>query len=551
MFAQVYVIKRLPKELAFFDYAIPSRMTVGIGDLVRVPFKGSERYGVVRGVVDRSEIEKPREVLQITAKHFLRAFDIARLERIAEVLQQSPNSIFFAAFGRALQTHPLPSFTTSIKPSVQRELVEDVRRYLRELERVKEVTVADSLEAGFVMAKALRTQLKGQLLILAPQERTAELLPKYVEFPGSVAMMHGHTPERVRGAIIRAWSAGTLQTLISTRQGALLPAKQLAGVLVLQAGNEEHINTRRNPRFDAREAVRLLAKDHQAPRVWHDDLPRLEEAKSGLVLPQRSLVECRIVDMAAKEEKNAHAHLSESLLEEVKRALQSQKKVLLCFNRKGVAKRLQCADCGHLPMCGNCGHPPVLRRSDLVCPACNTEMWYPKTCPACGSSKMKLRGLGKANIALNLRKLFPGITVGEIEKGKIDDANARILVVTDYYFSSVALPLAAKEFGLVADLAADLALFADDFRAQEIAARKLMRLRHFASAQGAQCLIQTWMPDIFRAMLDVPAFVESELQLRQKYHLPPYASRFTTTPTQQLMYDGPYGQNNAGTQKSE
>lgn len=551
MFAQVYVITRLPKGLTFFDYAVPPAITVEPGDLVRVPFKGSERYAVVRSVAQASQVKNTRDILYVTAKHFLQAHDIARLERIAEVLEQSPNSLFFAAFGRALQPHPFPAVTATARPSVQREVIEDVRRYLEVLAETKELAVSDCLEAGLVMIRAMRAQLKGQLLVLVSQERAAELVAEYVALTGSVAMMHGHTPERVRGAIIRAWSAGKVQTLISTRQGALLPAKELGGVLVLQAGNEEHVNTRRNPRFDAREAVRLLAADHGAPVVWFDDLPRLEESLHGVMLPQRPLAECQIIDMQAKEEKNARAHLSESLIEGIKKALQSQKKVLLCFNRKGVAKRLQCADCDHLPTCGNCGQPPVLRQSDLVCPACGTEMWYPKTCPACGSAKMKLRGLGKANIALTLRKLFPGITVGEIEKGKVTELGAKILVVTDFYFTSIAQPFAPKEFGLVADLVGDLALFADDFRVQEAAARKLKRLQYFATTQGAECVLQTWMPEVFRAMLNLPIFLQSELALRERYHLPPYAPRLTTTPTKQLMYDGSYGQNNDRTQKSE
>lgn len=541
MFAQVHVIKRLPRGLSFFDYLVPPKLAVAVGDLVSLPFKGQEVRGVVRALNESSRIKNPREISRVLVKDFFSLKDFVRFERIAELLEQSPSSLLFATFGRSPKPGVVPHLVATEKPSVSRELVSDVRRYLLELEGKQELAIADSFEAGLVMAKALRAKTNKQMLVLVPQERSVELVARYVDFPGSVASMHGKTPERVRGAIVEAWANGKLRTLIATRQAALLPAKELGVAVVLQSGNEEHLSTRRNPRFDAREALRLLAADHQAPIVWLDDLPRLEEARLDLVLPERRMAEVQIVNMAAKEEKNAHPHLSESLLEQIKKALQSQKKVLLCFNRKGVAKRLQCSDCGHLPLCGNCGHPPVLRQSDLVCPACGTEMWYPKQCPACGGKKLKLKGLGKANIALSLRKLFPGIAIGEVEKGKPKDTQARIIVATDYFFTSVLQPFAAKEFALAADLAADLSLFADDFRSQEKAARKFLRLRNFGAAQGAVTMVQTWLPEVFRSMNNPTNFLQTELATRRRYGLPPFASRLETTARQQVIYDGPYG----------
>lgn len=543
MFAQVYVIARLPRGLSFFDYAIPNGLQVQVGDLVSLPFKGQEVRGLVRELSTESSVKTARPISAVLTKDFFTKNDFVRFERIAVRLEQSPSSLLFAAFGRAPKPGELPGIKASEKPSVGRELVADVRRYLLELNNKTELAVADNFEAGLVMAKALRAKTNKQMLVLVPQERSVDLVARYVNFPGSVATMHGKTPERVRGAIVEAWADGKLRTLIATRQAALLPAKELGVAVVLQSGNEEHLSARRNPRFDAREALRLLAADHQASIVWLDDLPRLEEARQGLVLPERRIAEVQIVNMAAKEEKNAHPHLSESLLEQIKKALQSQKKVLLCFNRKGVAKRLQCSDCGHLPLCGNCGHPPVLRQSDLVCPACGTEMWYPKQCPACGGKKLKLKGLGKANIALGLRKLFPGIALGEIEKGKPKDTQARIIVATDYFFTSVLQPFAAKEFALVADLAADLSLFADDYRSQEKAARKFLRLRNFGAAQGAVTMVQTWLPEVFGPMNHPTNFIQTELATRQRYGLPPFASRLETTARQQVIYDGPYGKN--------
>ncbi len=543
MFAHIIIIARLPRRLAFFDYAVPSNLDVDVGDIVEVRFRNRITLGVVSGMSTSSTINQPQSISQVVQRKFLTPQDLKRYQIIADHLEQSVGAIILSALGRTLLDNQLPTIQAKERASVSRELLSDVQVYLDIIKHQDTTVIADTLEAGILVAKGLRKSCHDQLLILVPQERDVDLISQNIDLGPSTARLHGKTKDKDRGAIIVKWQNGGLKTLIASRQGALLPVHKLEAVVVLRSGHKEYRSERRNPRFDAREAVKLLTAEHQAKLVFVDDLPRLEEA-ADIVLPKRIIIDSKIIDLTAQEERTSHPWLSYTLLEEIKKALQSQKKVLLCFNRKGVGKRLQCASCGHLPTCGTCGQPPVLRRDDLVCPSCGTEMWYPKSCSKCGGKKLKFQGLGKTKIAETLKELFPAITIAEIEKGKTKETSAQILVATEYFFTSVIGLFPAKIFGLVADMAPDLSLFADDFRAQETAIRKFLRLKNLANTQNAVCLIQSWMPEVFRNAQQIKKFITKELATRERFKLPPYRARVTETKNNQgktiLIYDGPY-----------
>ncbi len=290
-----------------------------------------------------------------------------------------------------------------------------------------------------------------------------------------------------------------------------------------------------------------MSVQHGARLVFVDSLPRFEElVDTEILTPQtnnlpsdvpddvlidrdleESLTKPLIVNLKNKLEYSGDPFLTETLQECIKNALQSQKKVLLFLNRKGVAKRLQCSDCGHLPQCGSCGNLPTVRLDDLVCDRCGMEMWIPKNCPSCGKPKIALKGIGGAKVASLLQENFPEHTVQRVEKGSVGNLDADILVVTEYFFSSCISLFEGKRFGLIADLGADIHLNGSGFRGAEMTARKLYRLIQYAERQKAECIIQTWLPDIVEPMLNLQAFVKTELALRKEYELPPYTTRIT------------------------
>lgn len=528
MIAEVYPILKLPRKCTYFDYDVPEILQLNPGDLVRVPFKGREVLGLVKELKTSSEAKRLLPVNSLAKSAYLTPADITRYEGIARCLAQAVSSLLNAVLPTTFFDGPAPTVTPSGNSHIGAEDIPVLEQCLTEIALNRTISIAGDKDIGFALAYALRRKRNKQMLILLPRERDAELLARYIKLGSNTSLLHGKTPPKDRSRIIEAWRTGKIETLIGTRLASLLPAHELSTILVLEAGSEEHINERRNPRFDAREAAKLLASQHQAHLVMFDALPRLEELiVTPLVTTLPKPAEACVINLGSAEEITPEALLSDTVIFGIEKALQSQKKVLLYLNRKGVAKRLQCGKCGHIPTCGNCGHVPIVRHDDLICPNCQTEMWIPAQCPACGKPKLALRGIGGTKMVATLHKLFPDADLGTIEKGKIENPTADIVIVTEYFFSSYLEPFAAKRYGLVIDLAADISLHAGDFRGTEETARKLQRLLNFAHRQGAEAYAQTWLPEILRPMLDLSSFIAGELDVRKRYNLPPYQTRIT------------------------
>jgi primosomal protein N' len=518
--AEVIPSLRLPRRFSFFDYQIPDSMEVGVGDLVNVLFHGREIVGVVRGIKLTSEARKLAPVRSVALREWCSIRDVDRLETISSAIAQSPSSLLHTI---SPSGSLLPTFrgieVVQGGFTVKRSDVDHVTAILANVEPAQAI-IAD-FALGVVLVHALQKSSKDQILVIVPTERDVELV-------GTGSMLHGHTKPRERASIAMSWRQGKIKLLVGTRLASLLPAQKLSAIVVLDSGNNEHASTRRNPRFDSREAAKLLALQHQARLFFVDPLPRLEELSSSSTTPQlySSTTSSHLISLKNPLERTSLDLISATLLAAMEQALLSGKKVLLFLNRKGVAKRLQCGACGHIPLCGTCGNVPSVRKDDLVCAHCGTEMWLPEVCPSCGKAKIHLRGIGGAKVSDDLQKHFPSEKIGIIEKGRVENPDANILLVTEYFFSSFHKPFAKMNLGVIADLAGDLGLQNDDFRSAEETARKLSRLVIFAKRENAECIIQTWLPDIIQPMLRLDQFITAERELRERYKLPPFSYRY-------------------------
>lgn len=523
MFARIYPVLRLPRRFGVFDYRIPDGVNVVVGDLVRVPFHGRTALGVVAETRDTTDVmSNISDVMSVAWHEALTLADVTRVTALAASIAQSPSTLLYHLFGSFGDDMALPAFVAapSSPLALSRPVAESLGLAIEHATADAPLMFHTSPEGGLAMAQLLRKKHVGQLLVLVPRERDADIVARLVALGPRTAVLHGTTKPRQRERIIRAWRAGAIDTLIGTRQAALLPAHKVSAVLVLTSGTDDHFNNRKNPRLDTRNLGYMQATQHGAILVTTDVLPRPEEY---VAFPNHTWTDLpqplQTVDLRSPLARSEHAMLTTPLLEGIKTALQSQKKVILFYNRKGVAKRAQCRKCSTVLVC-DCGLPYGVNDDGLYCGRCGTQRPVPESCPTCIDGIVGLRGIGNVHIEKSLQELFPHVNVGRIEKGHARD-DAQILLVTEYFFSSVVSPFARKEFGLVADLAADLSLHPDDFRSGESTARKLQRLRWFAHQQGAHCIVQSWLPDDTTTMAEAKSFLAQEVAIRLRYGLPP------------------------------
>lgn len=520
MFAKIIPILKLPRRFGAFDYRLPADRSFVVGDVVRISFRRCVVLGIVTSIEETTnekrviEAENSDPIFHISSEH------LNSLIAIAHELGQSPASILSIAYEGIEYSNPEPKRSVAApKLSIDQETIEIVKAILAERTTNKHFSAAVDDETALVLAHALCKTAQGQTLIVVPRTRDAQRFATILA-PFAPSVLIGTTKSSHRGSTIRAWRNGTCRVLIGTRQATLIEPQQLESVLVFQAGCEDHGSVMRNPHIDAVHAASSIAAQTGSALLITDVLPPLN--RSPLLTTLYSLLTTpTIIDVTHKGENSAYPLLSQSLLEAIKSALLSQKKVLLSFNRKGVAKRMECKACGHVPFCGTCGSLPTVRLDDLLCEACGSEMWKPTVCPACNSPKIGLRSIGGASIAAHLAKEFPEAKIGAIQKGAIN-LTADIILATEYFFSSVIEPFHTYNFGVVAEILADIGFTPGDYRGTEKTARKIARLQALAKREQAECILQTVARDRLVSLLGSTHVTEQEQSIRQQYHLPPY-----------------------------
>ena len=342
----------------------------------------------------------------------------------------------------------------------------------------------------------------------------------------------------------------TNYVVIGARSAVFLPIPNVGLVIVDEEHDPSYKQAEPNPRYHARAAAIVLAREHKAKVLLGTATPSVESyylaqrGVYGLVsLTERfggvELPEIRLVDLRRQyERKEMYGHFSDPLVERIKECLAEHKQVILFQNRRGYAPLIQCDSCGQPPRCIQCDVPMTLhkRENELRCHYCGYHMPVPSVCPQCGGA-MKTIGFGTERIEDEIQTLFPEARVLRMDldttrnKSAYQDiinAFARhecdILVGTQM----ITKGLHFEDVRLVAVLNADPLFNQPDFRAYERAYQMLEQVAGRAGRKGAQgeVWIQTFDPsnEVLKMVQchDYQALYEQQITERKTFHYPPF-----------------------------
>src|SRR3989338_6015536 len=465
MIALVALFRRLPRRLDALSYSLPAGMPVARGDLVSVPFRGSILRGVVLRVSEGPE-EKLRPVEALVTRAFLSEANLAVLEQTAEEIVQSTSTLLHAAF----PAKPTPKIShTYPSISVRREEIPYIQQAVGMLTSSSSfIQVTDMVQAAAIAHAMVKKEPR--TCVLVPHHHDARLIPSV------------------------------------TRLGSLNIAPDTRQILVLRSGSPEHAQYDRNPRYDAREVGRKMARQLSCPIGYIDVCARatdLHLCEKVLELPTELRPEPIMVDLKHERGKDFFL-LSDTLVVAIQEALQNNKKVILSYNRKGLSRSLECRDCG------------------WIAPSGSTA----ERCETCQGVRLASKGIGNQLLERELKKRFTDTPIVRIERGAKAEARVMgpaILLVTQYYFESVLNPLDASHIGLVADVRADLGLLDAWYTSVEQTLLKLCLLQGLAWRAKASFLLQTFDAPLTRRMMTSPlAFMKEELETRRTFDYPPF-----------------------------
>lgn len=392
-----------------------------------------------------------------------------------------------------------------------------------------------------------------QVLLLLPEiALTTHMVSRLRKVFGSkMGVYHSKYSDNERVEVWNGVLSGTFSFVIGVRSSVFLPFDSLGLVIV----DEEHESSYKQydpaPRFQARDAVLMLAFLHQAKTILGSATPSFESyfnsrtKKYGYVFLDKryggaSLPQYQLSDILVDKKKNLlKLDFTRLMREKIQETLNKQEQVLIFQNRRGYAPYIACDDCGWIPECEHCDVSLTYHQfgEEMRCHYCGFKEKVPRVCPACGSGKLGAVGLGTERIEESISLLFPEARVARMDLDttrskygyqrlleEFGAGNIDILVGTQM----ITKGLDFEKVTLVGILDADRILFFPDFRAGERAFQQITQVAGRAGRREKQgtVIIQTRKPDqaIFGQVIsgDFKNFYLQEMAERQRFFYPPF-----------------------------
>ena len=390
-----------------------------------------------------------------------------------------------------------------------------------------------------------------QAIVLIPEIALTyqTLMRFYRHFGDRVSVMNSSLSPGEKFDQMERARTGDIDIIIGPRSALFTPFPN-TGIIIIDEEHESTYKSENMPKYHARETAIELAKllPDGAAVVLGSATPSLESyyrAKTGeyhlFELNRRltggTLPEVEIADLREELRCGNRSIFSRSLQEHMEEKLQKGEQVMLFINRRGLAGFVSCRSCGHVFKCPHCDVSLSEHRGGrLVCHYCGHEEPRPKLCPQCGSKYVSSFRAGTQQIEDEVKKFWPQARVLRMDadttrtKGSYDkilstfaNKEADVLVGTQMIVKGHDFP----DVTLVGILAADMSLYASDYRASE---RTFQLITQAAGRAGrgdkkGNVVIQSYQPEHYSIVAasnqDYHAFYEEEIAYRDLLRYPP------------------------------
>lgn len=372
-------------------------------------------------------------------------------------------------------------------------------------------------------------------------------------FGDIVGVFHSMLSEGEKHDVFREIKEGNVRVVIGTRSALFLPFTSL-GLIVIDEEHEMSYRSEMTPKYDSIEVARYMAYKQGVTVLLASATPSISDyyrAEKGeydlLTLNKRAnnkpMPEIEVVDMREELHKGNKDDLSEKMIEEIQRTVESGNQAILFLNRRGFASFLTCKDCGHVFRCDRCDISLTYHKykNKGVCHYCGKEEIIPDKCPECGNKNISPIGIGTEKIELYLKEKFPDYKIlrvdkdttskkGQLEKilNSFNSGQADILIGTQilskgHDFDNVTL---------VGIISADMMLNYPDYRAFESTFQLITQVsgRAGRSDKEGKVILQSYNTEHYAIQkaidYDYKGFYQKEIAIRKTFGYEPFNNIF-------------------------
>ncbi len=439
------------------------------------------------------------------------------------------------------------------------------------------VTGSGKTEIYLRAAEAALAQGKSAIILIPEISLTPQTVRRFAaRFQGRVGLVHSRLSTGERYDTWRRARAGELSVIVGARSALFTPMPNLGLIVVDEFDDPSYYQRDAVFSFHAVQAAieygrlcnavtilgsatpdislryrgdrrhwkvlrmpsRILAH-RETVNAYLRKLGSKEQVSGSTPTMKQGLPPVDIIDMREELKIGNTSTFSYALQNALGEVLEKQQQAILYLNRRGSSTTVFCRECGHVVQCPRCNKPLIAHYGNLVlkCHTCGYERQMPKTCPECGSKRIRQYGAGTEKVESLVYELFPSARVlrydhettrqkdtYEIILSHFANHRADILIGTQMLSKGLDLPLVT----LVGVVNADVGLNFPDYRANERVFQLLTQVsgRAGRSPLGGRVLLQTYQPDHYviqhASHHDFEGFYSDELEYRKEMAYPPY-----------------------------
>ena len=441
------------------------------------------------------------------------------------------------------------------------ELTEEQKKVLEQIGSAGEyllcgVTGSGKTEVYLELIRRVLGEGKQAIMLVPEISLTPQTIRRFRErFGDLVAVLHSGLSLGERFDSWEKIRRGEARVVVGARSAVFAPVASL-GAIIIDEQNEDTYVSEQAPRYDAREVAARRAAQAGAVLLQASATPRVQDVYRlrGRVLymgsryNQRQLPKVLIEDMRRELQEGNTSIFSAELSRELRQNLERGEQTILFVNRRGHSTFVSCRSCGYTFECPNCSialkyHSYSQR---LICHYCGYMQPVTHQCPSCGSSYVKLFGLGTQRAEEELHRCFPTARVLRMDQDTTAKKSAHQRMLQSFARGEADILLGTQmvtkgldfpNVTLVGVLAADLMLYAERYDAFEEAFSKLAQVfgRAGRGEKQGRAIVQTYQPEHSCLQLaagqDYPNFYRSEIRMRRQLGYPPFLSLITLVVT--------------------
>lgn len=395
-------------------------------------------------------------------------------------------------------------------------------------------------------------------IVLVPEiSLTPQMLDRFISRFGKsdIAILHSKLSIGERHDEWERIRERKARIVIGARSAIFAPIENI-GIIIIDEEHDSSYKSETNPRYNAKEIAKILAKENKAPLLLGSATPDINtfynatnEDEDGntktklLTLTKRanesSLPKVEIIDLKQELANGNRSMLSMELYNSIEENISQKRQTILFLNRRGYSTFIMCRNCGYTVKCPSCNISMTYHSYEkkLKCHYCSYEENLVTTCPECHSDKIRYFGTGTQKLEQEINKQFPNASTIRMDIDTVTKKNSHEEILNKFKNENIDILIGTQmvvkghhfpNVTLVGVIAADSSLNMDDYRANERTFQILTQVAGRAGRENlpGKVIIQTYNPDNFSIICaqkqNYEMFYETEIALRKQLKYPPF-----------------------------